>query len=193
MRLPFFGADASASGARCRPCSRRRRASGGRSRPASFLDAAAPARRLARPVAGASEDSRKHVRLPIDHVGVAVAAFGDQPDVFGHGRVSRAGPLAVDDFVEVVRIPQCLLVSFTPRSRAPSSRIPEGSRDAAVDPIQRRPTSNRRFQLGILVDKERRIPPPSQAYLRFDGCKSSCGQFKAAEPACAAIGSKRPI
>ena len=68
-----------------------------------FLDAAAPAGRLARPVAGAPEDSGKHVRLPIDHVGVAVAACGDQPDVFGDGRVCRTGPLTIHDLVEVVR------------------------------------------------------------------------------------------
>ena len=67
-----------------------------------FLDAAAAAGRLARAVAGASENSRKHVRLPIDHVGVAVAALGDQADVFRDGRVRGAGPLAVDHFVEVV-------------------------------------------------------------------------------------------
>ena len=39
-------------------------------------------------------------------------------------------------------------------SRAPSSRIPVGSRDAAAGPIQRRSTYNRRFQVGILVDKD---------------------------------------
>src|SRR5581483_4265769 len=59
-----------------------------------LLDAAAPAGRLARPVAGAAENSRKHVRLPVDHVGVAVAAGGDQTDVFGNGRVGGTGPLA---------------------------------------------------------------------------------------------------
>ena len=69
----------------CRPCSRPRRASAGRSRPArawlrlavigrALLDAPAPARGLARAVAGAAEDAREHVRLPVDHVGVAVAA-----------------------------------------------------------------------------------------------------------------------
>ena len=67
-----------------------------------FLDAAAAAGRLARTIAGASENSRKHVRFPIDHVGVAVAAFGDQADVFGNGRVRGTGPLAVDHFVKVV-------------------------------------------------------------------------------------------
>src|SRR5262249_24082757 len=28
---------------------------------------------------------------------------GDQPDVFGNRRVGRAGPLAIDDFVKIVR------------------------------------------------------------------------------------------
>ena len=67
------------------------------------LDAHAPAGRLARAVAGAPENARKHVRLPVDHVGVGVAARRDQPDIFGNGRVRRAGPLAIHDFVEVVR------------------------------------------------------------------------------------------
>ena len=67
-----------------------------------FLDAAAAAGRLAWTVASASEDPRKHVRLPIDHVGIAVAAFGDQADVFGNRGVRGTGPLAIDDFVKVV-------------------------------------------------------------------------------------------
>src|SRR3954452_5710090 len=67
-----------------------------------FLDAAAAARRLAWPVAGAAENSRKHIRFPVDHVGVAIAAFGDQADVFRHGRMRGAGPLAVDHFVKVI-------------------------------------------------------------------------------------------
>jgi hypothetical protein len=38
-----------------------------------FLDAAAPAGGLAGAVAGAAQDAREDVRLPVDHVGVAVA------------------------------------------------------------------------------------------------------------------------
>ncbi len=67
-----------------------------------LLDPSAPAGRLAGAVAGAPENPRKHVRLPVDHVGVAVATRGDQPDVFGDGRVRRARPLAIHDLVEVV-------------------------------------------------------------------------------------------
>ena len=68
-----------------------------------LLDAAAPAGRLAGAVAGASEDARKHIRMPVDHVGVAVAARRDQADIFGDRRVRRTGPLAIHDLVEIVR------------------------------------------------------------------------------------------
>ncbi len=67
-----------------------------------LLDPAAPAGRLARAVAGAAENAGKDVRLPIDHVGVGVAPGGDQADIFGHRRMRRAGPLAIDDLVEIV-------------------------------------------------------------------------------------------
>ena len=43
--------------------------------PLVLLDAAAPAGGLAGTVAGAAEDSGEDVRLPVDHVGVAVAAL----------------------------------------------------------------------------------------------------------------------
>src|SRR5262249_61937061 len=67
-----------------------------------LFDAPAPAGRLARPVAGAAENSGKHVGLPVDDVGVAVATRGDQPDVFGDRRVRRTRPLTIHDLVEVV-------------------------------------------------------------------------------------------
>ena len=67
-----------------------------------LLDASAAARRLAWTIAGASQNSGKHVRFPVDHIGVAVAALGDQSDVFGNGSVRRTGPLAIDHFVKVV-------------------------------------------------------------------------------------------
>ena len=67
-----------------------------------FLDAAAAARRLARTIAGASQNSGKHIRFPVDHIGVAITPLGNQTDVFGNWRVSGAGPLAIDHFVKVV-------------------------------------------------------------------------------------------
>ena len=68
----------------------------------TVLDAAAAACRLARPIAGASQNSGKHVRSPIDHVGVAVAPLRNQPDVFRNWRMRGTSPLAVDHFVKVV-------------------------------------------------------------------------------------------
>src|SRR5262249_49769168 len=67
-----------------------------------FLDAASAAGGLAGTIAGAPQGSRKYVRLPIDHVGIAVAAFGDQADVFRNWRMRRTCPLAIDHFVKVV-------------------------------------------------------------------------------------------
>src|SRR5581483_4574211 len=100
-------------------------------------------------VACASENSRKHIRLPIDHVGVAVAAFGDQSDVFGYGCVGWAGPLAVDHFMEVVRRRNVscfhLLLVDAPR---------DGSRErdaASVKSIPRGPALGGRIRQGMLV------------------------------------------
>ena len=68
------------------------------------LDAAAPAGRLTGSVAGAAQDPREDVGLPVDHVGVGVPPVGDQADVLGDRGMGGAGPLAVDDLVEVVGI-----------------------------------------------------------------------------------------
>src|ERR1044072_7220466 len=64
--------------------------------------AAGPFSPRARPFAAAPENPGEHLGLPVDHVGVAVAALRDQPDVFRNRRVSRASPLAIDDFVKIV-------------------------------------------------------------------------------------------
>src|ERR1700712_3015335 len=68
-----------------------------------FLDAAPAARGLARTIAGASQDPGKHIRFPIDHIGVAITPLCNQPNVFGNWRVRGAGPLAIDHFMKVVR------------------------------------------------------------------------------------------
>src|SRR4029453_18633504 len=67
-----------------------------------FLDATAAARRLAWTIAGASQNSGKHVRFPVDHIGVAITPLGNQTNVFRNWRVSGAGPLAIDPFLKVV-------------------------------------------------------------------------------------------
>ena len=70
----------------------------------AFLDPAAPACRFARTIAGAAENAREDIRLPVDHVGVAIAARRDQADVFGDWSMGRTGPLTIDDFVEIVGV-----------------------------------------------------------------------------------------
>ena len=70
-----------------------------------FLDPAAAAGRLAGPVTGAAEDAGEDVGIPVDHERIGVAAGGDHPDIFRHGRVGGARPLAIDHFVEVVGVP----------------------------------------------------------------------------------------
>ena len=66
----------------------------------SFLAAS----RFAWPIADAAEDAREDVRLPVQHVGVGETALCDQPYVARHIGVCGTGPLAVDDFVKVIRI-----------------------------------------------------------------------------------------
>ena len=69
-----------------------------------ILDSSAPAGRFAGPVAGPPENAGKDVGLPVHHIGVAVPAGGDQADVFGHRRMGRAGPLAINNLMKVFRL-----------------------------------------------------------------------------------------
>src|SRR5262249_36224038 len=52
------------------------------------------------------KDAREDVGRPVDHIGVGIAAVGDQPDVFRDGRMGRTGPLAIDDLMKVVGSPR---------------------------------------------------------------------------------------
>ena len=70
----------------------------------ALFHAAPAARRFARAVTGASQDAGKHIRFPVDHVGIVVLARSDHADVFGNGRVRRAGVLTIDDFMKVLRV-----------------------------------------------------------------------------------------
>ena len=69
-----------------------------------LLYACAPARWLAGAVARATENSRKDIRAPVDHVRVGIPAVCNQTDIFRDGRMCRASPLAVHHLVEVVRL-----------------------------------------------------------------------------------------
>ena len=69
-----------------------------------FLDAPAPAGRLAGPVAHAAEDAREHVGFAIEQVGVGKTPLRDQPDVFWNIGMRRTGPLAIDDPMVMIGI-----------------------------------------------------------------------------------------
>ncbi len=69
------------------------------------VHAGAAAGRLARPIASAAENGGEHVRFPVEHVGVGVAALRDHPYIFRDIGVGRTSPLAIDNFMVVVRIP----------------------------------------------------------------------------------------
>ena len=68
------------------------------------LQPTAPAGGFARAIAGASQDPREDVGLPIHHVGVGVAPLGNQADIFRHVGVRRTGPLAINDLMVVIGI-----------------------------------------------------------------------------------------
>ena len=68
------------------------------------LDAPAAARRLARTVADAAENAGKNVRFTVDQVGLRELTLRYQPNVFGDVGMGRAGPLAVDYAMIVIRI-----------------------------------------------------------------------------------------
>jgi hypothetical protein len=68
------------------------------------FDAPAAARRLAGAVADAAENAGKNVRLTVDQVGLRELTLRDEPNVFGNVGMSRAGPLAVDYAMIVIRI-----------------------------------------------------------------------------------------
>ncbi len=60
--------------------------------------------RLTRAIARPAQYCRKDVRFAIDHVRVRVAPLRNHADVFGDVGMGGASPLAVHDFVEVVRV-----------------------------------------------------------------------------------------
>ncbi len=68
------------------------------------IDALAAAGWLARAVAGAAKNAGKDIRLAIDHVGIGVEALRDHADILRHIRMRRARPLAIDNFMKIIRI-----------------------------------------------------------------------------------------
>ena len=69
-----------------------------------FLHASASAGGFAGTITGAPKNSWKDVRLPVDHIGIAVAPGGNHANVLWNGGVGRARPLTIYYLVEVVRL-----------------------------------------------------------------------------------------
>jgi hypothetical protein len=117
-----------------------------------FLQASAPAGWLAWPVARAPEDSGKDVRLPVDQISPVVIPVGDAPDIFRNWRMGRAGPLAINHFVEVIgmrKVSRLGKVSSTHKF----SRL----HDASISPLS--PTGAHRKGLARI---QSRFPPESR-------------------------------
>jgi hypothetical protein len=67
-----------------------------------LLHASAPASRLARPVAHATENAGKDIGVTVHHVRVGEPALSNQADVLGNVCVGRTCPLAIYDSMKVV-------------------------------------------------------------------------------------------
>ena len=80
-----------------------------------IFDASAATGRFAGAVTGSAENAWKNIRFPVDHVGIRIAAGGDQADIFRHGSVRGAGKLAIDNFMEIFRVAHiCRFHAFSP-------------------------------------------------------------------------------
>ena len=66
-----------------------------------LFGAHAPARRLARPIARAPENSGEHVGVPVQHVRFGVLFLRNQTDVFRNRGMRGTCPLAIDNFMKV--------------------------------------------------------------------------------------------
>jgi hypothetical protein len=69
-----------------------------------LFDAAASASGLARTIADPAENAGEYVGLTVDQVGRRELSLRNQSDVFGNVSMGRAGPLAIDDAMIIVRI-----------------------------------------------------------------------------------------
>lgn len=69
-----------------------------------FFDTAAATGRFTWSVARSSENTRKHVRVPVDHVSLGVFTRCDQANVLRYRCMRGTRVLAVDNFVKILRI-----------------------------------------------------------------------------------------
>ena len=88
-----------------------------------LLDPAAPASRLARPVAGAAENSWKNVGLPVDHISIGITPCRDQPNIFRNRRMRWARPLAVHNSVEILGVGNVGRLQTDPPAESPAAPL----------------------------------------------------------------------
>ena len=69
-----------------------------------FFNSAATAGGFAGAIAGASENAREHIGLPVDHVSVVVTLLGNQSNIFRDRCMRGTRVLAIDDLVEILRV-----------------------------------------------------------------------------------------
>ena len=67
----------------------------------AFFDPGSTTGGLTGSIAGATQHPWKHIRDPIDHIGVGISTLTDQADVFRYGGVCGASPLAIDDAMKI--------------------------------------------------------------------------------------------
>src|SRR5690606_38167225 len=68
-----------------------------------LVHAAPAAGRFARTVAHATQDAREDIRPPVDFPGIRIPPGRNKAQIFRNRSMSRAGPLTVNDLVEMVR------------------------------------------------------------------------------------------
>jgi hypothetical protein len=69
-----------------------------------LVDPPAPTGGLARPVTSTPENTGKHIGIPVDHVCLGIAPFGDQTNILRHRRMGWTCILAVHHLVEILGI-----------------------------------------------------------------------------------------
>jgi len=69
-----------------------------------FFHTASSTGRFAGAIAGSAQDPGENIGLPIDHIGVIIAAQGNHPDILRDRRMGRARILTIDNFMKILGI-----------------------------------------------------------------------------------------
>ena len=69
-----------------------------------FIGATTPAGRFTGAITYAAENTGENIAFPVLYIRVSKVALGDLADVFRYVRMRRAGPLAIHNLVEIIRV-----------------------------------------------------------------------------------------